>query len=333
MFTRNCVFYWIVPAVRIQVQPVSSVRILLGEPPDHRVVIPGTQVILLADGVVLLAIELKTVLDVFLTERQIPPCVIFIAVKDILPRCHMSYTPQFVRGIVVVCPSAVRFRGDQVVAPDISSHPLLVLQFRHHFLSTEDKLYQSSVLLDPAAQTFRIVVVDLDVAVKDLYFLRPIEQVVDVVGPVVRRQVSGFIIGKCGRLPSVRVFGQVIGRVIAVFLLRTIRYTATAIPGLVLIELFRVGWIFYLGQLIHAVVGVAGDPAGLLSLRAVAVVVVAVVVVHQYFLPQHSLQAREVFVSVIGVLGVQAAAFKTINHSAIGVFRQLICFFIAYINI
>ena len=41
--------------------------------------------------------------------------------------------------------------------------------------------------------------------------------------------------------------------------------------------------------------------------------VVAVAVVHQYFLAQHSLQAGEVFVPVIGVLGVQAAVFKALD--------------------
>uniref|UniRef100_A0A0N5B1N9 Sulfate_transp domain-containing protein n=1 Tax=Syphacia muris TaxID=451379 RepID=A0A0N5B1N9_9BILA len=69
---------------------------------------------------------------------------------------------------------------------------------------------------------------------------------------------------------------------------------------------------------------VAGGPPGLLSLRAVAVVVVAVVVVHQYFLAQHSLQAGEVFVPVIGVLGVQAAVFKALDGAVrvVGVLCQ-----------
>ena len=135
MSTRIRIIHRIIPAIRIQVQLVSAVGVLLGEPPDHGVVIPGPQVLLLADGIVLLAVELKTVLYLFLAESQVPPCVIFVAVKDILPSYCMGYTPHLVRDIVVVCPDTVRARGDQIIAPDIAGHALLLLQLGHHFLA------------------------------------------------------------------------------------------------------------------------------------------------------------------------------------------------------
>ena len=91
MSIRIRIIHRIVPAVRVQVQPVSAVSILLGKTPDHRVVIPGPQVILLADGGVLLAVELKAVLYGFLAERQAPPCVIFVAVKDILLQSYHHF--------------------------------------------------------------------------------------------------------------------------------------------------------------------------------------------------------------------------------------------------
>ena len=66
----------------------------------------------------------------------------------------MGYTPQLIGCIVVVRPGSVRVRGDQVIAPDVAGHAPLLLQLGHHFLAAEDELYQSSVFLDPAAQSF-----------------------------------------------------------------------------------------------------------------------------------------------------------------------------------
>lgn len=126
-------------------------------------------------------------------------------------------------------------------------------------------------------------------AVKGFHFLCPVEQVVGVAGPVVRLQVPGFVIGKCCGFPSFRVLGQVVRRGVAVLLLLFVRYPEAAVPCLVVIEPLRVGRILYLGQLVHAVVGIAGGAAGLLPLRAVAVMIVAVAVVRQHFPAQQGL--------------------------------------------
>lgn len=87
-----------------------------------------------------------------------------------------------------------------------------------------------------------------------------------------RRLVFGFTIGKCSFPSYFCVFCQVVRRVVAVFC----PLSCNCGPGLVVIGLLRVGRILYLRQLVYAVVGVTGGAAGLLSLRAVAVVVIAV---------------------------------------------------------
>lgn len=101
-------------------------------------------------------------------------------VKDILSRCHMSYIPQLIRDIVAIRPGTVRIRDNQVIATDIADHALFLLQLHYHFLAMENELYQSSVFLDSAAQPLHIVMVDLDVAIKGLHLLCPIEQIVGV---------------------------------------------------------------------------------------------------------------------------------------------------------
>ena len=93
MPTRISIIHRVIPAVSIQVQTIPPVSVLLCKTRYHRVVVPGPQIVLLADGVVLLAIELEAVLHRLLTERQVPPCVVFVAVQDILPLCHMGDTP------------------------------------------------------------------------------------------------------------------------------------------------------------------------------------------------------------------------------------------------
>ena len=85
MPTRISIIHRIIPAVSIQVQTIPPVGVLLGEARYHRVVVSGPQVVLLADGGILLAVELKAVLHRLFTEGQVPPCVVFIAVRDILP--------------------------------------------------------------------------------------------------------------------------------------------------------------------------------------------------------------------------------------------------------
>lgn len=48
--------------------------------------------------------------------------------------------------------------------------------------------------------------------------------------------------------PLLRVLGQVVGRVMVVFLLRPIRYPLAAVAGFVVIELLHVNGILYLCQ-------------------------------------------------------------------------------------
>ena len=72
-------------AIRIQIEPVTPVGILLGKPTNDRVVEAGPQIILLGDGVDLLAVVGEAVGDGLLLDLDFPPGVVGIAVLDI--RC------------------------------------------------------------------------------------------------------------------------------------------------------------------------------------------------------------------------------------------------------
>ena len=70
-------------AIRIQIEPVTPVGILLGKPTNDRVVEAGPQIILLGDGVDLLAVVGEAVGDGLLLDLNFSPGVVGIAVLDI----------------------------------------------------------------------------------------------------------------------------------------------------------------------------------------------------------------------------------------------------------
>ena len=70
-------------AIRIQIEPVTPVGILLGKPTNDRVVEAGPQIILLGDGVDLLAVVGEAVGDGLLLDLNFPPGVVGLAGLDI----------------------------------------------------------------------------------------------------------------------------------------------------------------------------------------------------------------------------------------------------------
>ena len=74
---------WVVRTVRIQIKPIAPVGVLLGEAANDRVVEAGPQIILLGDGVDLLAVVGEAVGDGLLLDLDFPPGVVGIAVLDI----------------------------------------------------------------------------------------------------------------------------------------------------------------------------------------------------------------------------------------------------------
>ena len=70
-------------AIRIQIEPVTPVGILLGKPTNDRVVEAGPQIILLGDGVDLLAVVGEAVGDGLLLDHDPAPGVVGIAVLHI----------------------------------------------------------------------------------------------------------------------------------------------------------------------------------------------------------------------------------------------------------
>ena len=74
---------WVVRTVGIQIQPVAPVGVLLSEAADDRVIEPGPQVILLGDGVDLLAVVGEAVGDGLLLDHDPAPGVVGIAVLHI----------------------------------------------------------------------------------------------------------------------------------------------------------------------------------------------------------------------------------------------------------
>ena len=82
MSTWINIICWIIGTVRIQIQPIAPISILLGESPNDRVVEPGPQVILLGDGVDLLAVVGEAVGDGLLLGRDPAPGIIGVAVLD-----------------------------------------------------------------------------------------------------------------------------------------------------------------------------------------------------------------------------------------------------------
>ena len=70
-------------AIRIQIEPVTPVGILLGKPTNDRVVEAGPQIILLGDGVDLLAVVGEAVGDGLLLDLNLSPGVVGVAVLHI----------------------------------------------------------------------------------------------------------------------------------------------------------------------------------------------------------------------------------------------------------
>ena len=70
-------------AIRIQIEPVTPVGILLGKPTNDRVVEAGPQIILLGDGVDLLAVVGEAVGDGLLLDLNFSPGIVGLAVLDI----------------------------------------------------------------------------------------------------------------------------------------------------------------------------------------------------------------------------------------------------------
>ena len=83
MSTWINIICWIIGTVRIQIQPIAPISILLGESPNDRVVEPGPQVILLGNGVDLLAVVGEAVGDGLLLGRDFAPGVVGVAVLDV----------------------------------------------------------------------------------------------------------------------------------------------------------------------------------------------------------------------------------------------------------
>ena len=74
---------WVVRTVRIQIKPIAPVGVLLGEAANDRVVEAGPQIILLGDGVDLLAVVGEAVGNGLLLDLNFSPGVVGIAVLDI----------------------------------------------------------------------------------------------------------------------------------------------------------------------------------------------------------------------------------------------------------
>ena len=74
---------WIIGTIRIQVEPVAPVGVLLGKAAKDRVVEAGTEIILLGDGVDLLAVVGEAVGDGLRLGRDFTPGVVGVAVLDV----------------------------------------------------------------------------------------------------------------------------------------------------------------------------------------------------------------------------------------------------------
>ena len=81
--TRINIIDRIIGAVCIQVEPIAPVDILLGEAANDWIVEASTQIILLGDGVDLLAVVGEAVGDGLLLDHDPAPGVVGIAVLDI----------------------------------------------------------------------------------------------------------------------------------------------------------------------------------------------------------------------------------------------------------
>ena len=81
--TRINIVNRIIRTVGIQVEPVAPVGVLLRKPANDRVIEPGSQIILLSDGIDLLAVVGEAVGDGLLLDLNLSPCVILVAVLNI----------------------------------------------------------------------------------------------------------------------------------------------------------------------------------------------------------------------------------------------------------
>ena len=81
--TRINIIDRIIGAVCIQVEPIAPVDILLGEAANDWIVEASTQIILLGDGVNLLAVVGEAVGDGLLLDLNLPPGIVGVAVLDV----------------------------------------------------------------------------------------------------------------------------------------------------------------------------------------------------------------------------------------------------------
>ena len=80
MPTGIYIIHRIILTVGIQVQPVSSVSVLLCESRNDRIIKSGSQIVLLRYRIVLLSVEPETVLHRLLTDSRIAPGVVLIVI-------------------------------------------------------------------------------------------------------------------------------------------------------------------------------------------------------------------------------------------------------------
>ena len=137
----------VICTVRIQIEPIATIGILLSKPSDDWIVEAGAEIVLLGDGVKLLAGELEAVGDGLILSRNVPPRVILIAVLDLsLIVNDMGRRPHLVAGVVVVRPYRIRASGDQLRGPDETGQSGAVLLGDNLPILIEDELDQVPVL-------------------------------------------------------------------------------------------------------------------------------------------------------------------------------------------
>ena len=78
--TGIIIHHRIICTVGIQIQPISTISILLHKPPDYRIVIPGPQIVLLRLPVILLPSVKKPVRHVFMPSQKHPKGIILIRI-------------------------------------------------------------------------------------------------------------------------------------------------------------------------------------------------------------------------------------------------------------
>ena len=198
---------------------------------------------------------------------------------------------------MVVCPGAVGagVGCNQLRAPDQAVQAAGIL-FRHSFpVLVEDEPHQIAVLLHLISQPLGVITVELDMAVKGLHFLRPVEGVVAVAGLIVRQQVAGVVILEHGGDAALGEGGQPVPGVVLVQLIHAAGDPARAVARLVVEQLLGVGGVLHLFQLVQRVIVIEGITSKLTLQRPVAVAVIEILVLRQQLPAGLDKQAGGVF--------------------------------------